>query len=129
LSKKKSGNSPLDSNPELMKKREELRGFEEIIDLIPGSRFQSKQKVDPKLNEDFELLNLLENEYQRLLQLESFFGEKLSNMEKYSQSDELVEMQNSHLESMKKQMIRVQVEPDSQMNKNLSIILNQYFSK
>jgi hypothetical protein len=126
---KKNKKNPLDHNPELLKKREALRGFEEIIDLIPGSRFQSKQKNDPKLNEDFELLNLLENEYQRLLKLEQFFFQKLSNMDKYNQIDKLIQNQMNNRDLLKEQILKFHQEIDSHLQINIAELMNQTYSK
>jgi hypothetical protein len=92
-------------HPELKRRRKDLEGFEDVIDMIPGSRFNPDKKKNPRLNDDFEYLNLLENEVKRLGQLERFFFQKLRNEEKFDQTEKIIQNQRKHISQLREEIL------------------------
>ena len=118
------------THPELKKKRKELEGFEDVIDMIPGNRFNpDRKKINPKLNEDFELLNLLENEHQRLSKLDLFFNEKISNQQNFEQADELLKTQESNIQDMRERIIKQSLDKNSYPYQNIEKLMLTCFRK
>lgn len=113
-------------NPEIARKSGQLKGFEDILDMLPGSRFETNKNA--RLHDDFELLNLLEVEIERLGRLNTFLGEKVENMKNFGQSQIQVQEQKLKNQELLDQVVEGAIRPTSILNQNIKLLFNQAFT-
>ncbi|OUR97151.1 hypothetical protein A9Q84_12555 [Halobacteriovorax marinus] len=112
-------------------KIKEMKGFEEIMDLVIDEEDQveveKKRKEIEKYNDTYQLYNFLENENARLEKLALFFGKKLNNYQKFNQTNLILEKQSTKCSDSKSELIKKLVREDSHINNSLSTLFNTLF--
>ena len=105
-----------------------MKGFEGVLDLIPGSkRAKSKDGHSSKLNEDFSLQNLLDLEIHRLEKIDMFLEKKMSLHKKFNQLEKLIEKQDRENETMRDKIILESRQDYSSLFRNMSRLYNATF--
>ena len=111
----------------------ELRGFEEVMDMVIEEKevqFQEKKRKElEKFNDSFELYNFLENETLRIKKLDDFFSYKVPNIKANSQTEELNNRQEERKVHVKDELVNRIVDINSPFHFNLQQIFNLAFSK
>lgn len=112
-------------------KVEEIKGFEEIMDLVLDEQEQveveKKRKELERYNDTYQLYNFLENEISRLEKLSLFFGKKLANYKKFNQTELILEKQSNKCSDAKIDLIYKLTKEDSHINQSLSSLFNTLF--
>jgi hypothetical protein len=109
----------------------DIKGFEDIFqEYVDSEEEKDKRRLEKnaaKSTENYELQNFLEEEHNRLTNIEVFYTKKMPAKINFSQTDKLL------VEQLKKKnvlLIKLEVEfskPDSQLQKNLSQMFNSHF--
>jgi hypothetical protein len=115
------------NHPDLKRKKGDLKGFEDVIDMIPGNRFKNQKIRDPKLSENFSLLNLLEDEDHRLKKILVFFDQKLKIKKEFEQVDKLVDSQQKKTIELRELIIQKCMGPSSEFIRNMDVLTKQIF--
>lgn len=110
---------------------DDLEGFEEVMDLIDGVPRKKKSKKNgaggnnKRLRDNFEVLNLLESEEDRLKKLGNLFYEKINNLRNFSQTDRLIEEQTRNRQIIHEKIL----ESMREVNSNYQINIENFFDK
>lgn len=109
----------------------EIKGFEEIMDLVLDEQEQvqaeQKKKELEKYNDTYKLYNFLENEVSRLEKLSQFFGTKLNNYKKFNQTNYIANKQVVISEETKTNLVKRIIPADSHLNTQLKSIFDSLF--
>ncbi|MBT3583263.1 MAG: hypothetical protein HN509_00035 [Halobacteriovoraceae bacterium] len=98
----------------------ELKGFEDVLDLIlDGKSLHTLDKKSQKSHDNYDLYNFLEQESVRLFYIDSFFGSKLKNIERFPQTELLLEKQKGNRSLMKEELTEILGRKDSPLLKHL----------
>lgn len=114
-------------------KMEELKGFEEVIDIF----FEEEEKEERELykkkisssNETHELYNFLEDERARLKLLNEIFTTKLRNLKEYPQAKNLALYQKQNMKSLHDEVVNISKEKGSILYQQLELLFNKSFKK
>lgn len=125
---KRRGRLRIDKN-----KAEELRGFEDVIDIILDEEEQKEraqtQKEIERYGDTYELYNYLESERERLEKINQFFSLKVANMQEYSQTAYLLAHQKDVRNRGRKELIEELKRENSLFIKQLNILFSKSFKK
>lgn len=105
---------------------EDLRGFEEVFDLIDNDKDKKKASSERYVN-PHELLNFLEKENDRLAKLDQFFSDKAPNLLTNPTSQNLCELQEEQIQKIQKDLWRELKKPNSIFLKNLSLLFDKVY--
>jgi hypothetical protein len=110
----------------------DIKGFEDIFqEYVDSEEEKDKRRLEKnaaKSTENYELQNFLEEEHNRLTNIEVFYTKKMPAKINFSQTDKLL------VEQLKKKNVlhsKLEIEfskSDSQLQKNLSQMFNSHFS-
>lgn len=107
--------------------KEELKGFQEILDLYPGIKVDIENKLERSRKEEVDLTTLLESELSRLDKIESFFEGKIFHPEDQKNLDLLILKQEKQLNEVKQKLIQDLIQPDSILNNSLRNMFDSSF--
>lgn len=111
------------------KRGKELKGFEEVLDLINHESPRSEREKQRRSKHDpYELYNFLELENQRLQKLEIFFNDKVQNLAEHPTTEELCDIQQNQIDQMRKQLWSILHSPNSIYLKNMRLMFNKVFN-
>ena len=110
------------------KRIKELKGFEDVIDLIDseGKQYIGAKK-DKGILEDYEIFDFLEKEYQRLGKLDELFSKKISILQKYPQLPKLVHKQKYAKDEAKSELTFLIMDENGPFIANLTHWFNTAF--
>jgi|GEM_PF-1746948 len=111
------------------KKRKELEGFEEALDLIGESGTEIRNQNKETQIEDYEIYDFLEKEIVRLEKLDQFFTTQIPLDRKYSQSQKLLEKERDATAMIKEELIEKLLRSDSGLSSFLEEIYKRSLSK
>lgn len=109
----------------------ELKGFEEVLDLIgqEGSEFTSPTETKRKGDlEDYEIFNFLEKESSRLSKIDELINKKIATIKRYPQQEILLEKQEEEKNFLKDELTHRLMEVDSQLHHKYAKWFNSVFS-
>lgn len=106
---------------------EDLRGFEEVIDLYAHDK-REKGRISDKNSDPFALFNFLERENQRLAKVDLFFREKSENYVSSKSLSQLVKIQQENLALSRSELINQLKGPYSPLMKNMKLLFNKSFT-
>ncbi len=108
-----------------------LKGFEEVLDLIPSKTTRNYKAVKggrkDRLNDNFALLNFLEIEKDRLEKVSELLERKLDQRVEYSQLDALIKKQEHYRDELKTKIKKRIQEPENIFFKQISSLYNRLF--
>lgn len=110
--------------------QEDLKGFEEVLDLYVDKQRLSERERQKDLGRNanpFELFNFLEKEKERLAKLDLFFREKLPNIESSPVTEQLLTIQQERREQTEDELIRKLSAPNSPLQKTLEHLFLKSF--
>ena len=107
--------------------KEDLRGFEEVIDLYSEAK-KEKGRISDKNSDPFALFNFLEKENQRLAKIDLFFREKSENYVSSKSLPQLIKIQQENLALSRSELINQLKVPHSPLMKNLKLLFNKSFT-
>lgn len=112
------------------KMKEELKGFEELIEGFLDE--QDEQKVKSQLSNDknydsYKNYNHLELERERVQKLSSMISRKIPNVIEHNMSGSIVEKLTSYNYNIKEEIVDEVVKFDSIFNKNIRVLFNKAF--
>lgn len=114
------------------KQREDLEGFEDVVDIMFDINIDRTSKSSTKDNDttsdSYELYNFLDTERNRLKKLDHLFGIIVPNIEVNSQTIALIELQAQELEENRELATNIVNHEDSIFFKNISELFNKAFS-
>ena len=114
------------------KQREDLEGFEDVVDIMFDINIDRTSKSSTKDNDttsdSYELYNFLDTERNRLKKLDHLFGIIVPNIEINSQTIALIELQTQELEENRELATNIVNHKDSIFFKNISELFNKAFS-
>jgi flagellar biosynthesis/type III secretory pathway chaperone len=107
--------------------------FNELLDVFDESGFEGIRLKGPRISgqkaENFELLNLLEYENQRLQKTDHFFNVKLPNETDHEVMEKIL-IQQQHSSNRKKDLlVKKFIVTNSPVNISMKKIFNQAFRK
>lgn len=108
----------------------ELKGFEEVMDLVKGPYkdiFRDDEVGNRRGHENFELLNYLENEYERLKKLDDFFFRKIQLLKDNSQDEMVLRIEQNRTNTLKNKIIESSLDIKSTVNLKACRIFNQCY--
>lgn len=108
------------------KKRKELEGFEEVLDLIDANKAEIKSDKNQQI-EDYEIYDFLEKENLRLEKLDHFFTTHLPIDKRYSQTKKLIEKEKKDVTLLREELIQEFIKSDSPLFKYLADIYKGAF--
>jgi hypothetical protein len=112
-------------------KMDEIKGFEDIMDLVLDEQEQvqaeHKKKELEKYNDTYKLYNFLENEVRRLEKLSQFFGTKLKNYKKFNQTKYISTKQEKICDETKSDLAKRLTPSNSHFNKQLQSLFDSLF--
>lgn len=107
----------------------DLKGFEEVMDLIDHDRNQSEREKQRRAKHDpYELFNFLELENVRLQKLEIFFNDKVQNLTEHPTTEKLCDIQQNQIDQTRHQLWSTLHTDESIYLKNLRHLFNKVFS-
>lgn len=112
-------------NPKTGKIDDDLRGFEEVFDLLDDER--DKKRSSERYVNPHELLNFLEKENDRLNKLDLFFSDKAPNLMTNPTTQNLCELQEENIAGIQKELWRELKKPQSIFLKNLSLLFDKVY--
>ena len=109
-----------------------LKGFEDVFeDYVQSEEYKENERRDrenSKVGEQYELLHFLEQENLRLSSLETFFTKKIPLKINFSQTSKLTLIQIDRKKFIKEKLINQLRNLDSELQRNLSSLMNSHFS-
>lgn len=109
----------------------ELKGFEDVMDLILDEHEKieekKKKRENDKLSEGHDIYNFLEVESERQRRVDRFYGKKAPNKIKHDQSDKLIEKEVERKFHLKNKLMIDLVDKDSNLIENLSLLFKHGF--
>ena len=109
------------------KKRKELEGFEEALDLINSSESEIKKNDKNQQIEDYEIYDFLEKENLRLEKLDHFFTTHLPIDKVYSQTKKLIEKEKKDVTLLREELVQEFIKSDSPLYSYLAQIYKAAF--
>lgn len=108
------------------KQKENLKGFEEILDLVTG---EETELVQPRKNqiEDYEVFNFLEKEIQRLEKTDHFIRHQIAILKETPVVDSTLDNEKIFLDKTKQKFIEKVSEADSQFYQNMDKVFTNIF--
>lgn len=107
-------------------KMNDLKGFEEVFDIIEDETNKARAKV--KVPDTYDISSFLENEEERLNTLDKLFSKKIPNMVNFPQTELLIKKQMQEKEVALDELKSKLLSPQSPFLKRVSIIFNGYFN-
>ncbi|EQC46041.1 hypothetical protein [Bacteriovorax sp. Seq25_V] len=112
------------------KMKEELKGFEELIEGFLDE--QEEQKIKSQLSNDknydsYKNYNHLELERERVQKLSSMISRKIPNVIEHNMSGSIVEKLTSYNYNIKEEIVDEIKKFDSVFNKNIRVLFNKAF--
>lgn len=105
-------------------KVKDLEGFEELIqDYYTDVEVKSPKKAQDHRLDDFDLLNFLENEHQRLEKINVAFTSKIPNYINHPQAEALCLIQEKKIDMCESEIIDILIEEESLLNANISRLM------
>lgn len=111
------------------KKRKELEGFEEALDLIGESDTEIRNISKETQIEDYEIYDFLEKEIVRLEKLDQFFTTQIPLDRQYSQSLKLLKREREATALIKEELIGKLARGNSGLSTFLADIYKKTLSK
>lgn len=108
------------------KKKKDLEGFEEILDLI-GEKGPEIRDKDQQI-EDYEIYDFLEKENLRLEKLDQFFSTHLPLSKTHSQTAKLIEKEMEEIGLLREEIIDELERDESYINEFLKDLYIKAFS-
>lgn len=108
------------------KKKKDLEGFEDVLDLIGEKDAEIKSEKDLQI-EDYEIFDFLEKETMRLEKADNFFSTHLPIDKKYSQTDKLIEKELGEVALLREELIDTIKREDSGLNQFISNLFSKSF--
>jgi hypothetical protein len=100
------------------KKLEELKGFEDVLDLFTGVDTEIAAPQAPSGPfEDHSVYDFLEREYFRLEKLDRYFGQQLPLLQAYPQTEGLIEAQKEERDFLLADLVATNIPLESPVNK------------
>lgn len=110
----------------------ELSGFEDLFqDYVESEEEKERrraEKLQAKSTENYELQNFLEEEHNRLTNLETFFTKKIPAKLNFSQTERLILEQMNRKDEIKEKLVKEFLGQESVLMKNLASMFNSHFS-
>ncbi len=107
------------------KKKRELEGFEDVLDLIDNNGVEVKTSKKDAQIEDYEIYDFLEKEVARLEKIDQFFTVQMPLEKKYSQTKGLINKETAAVQDIKDEIIEIISKEDS----NLAQFLNHLIQR
>lgn len=108
----------------------ELRGFEEVFDLIDeGQKHgqREKDRINDRSSDPYALYDFLDRENNRLERLDMMTREKIDHYVASPLVHELIERQRKDRDSSKQEIIKILKGPKSPLSKNISLLFDKTF--
>lgn len=102
--------------------------YELILDEADGKKPTRKRVVQEKFESTPEAIDFLENEYQRLNKLNTFFGIKLENLKNNNQTKALIQRQENELHSLKMELTSKMSNEESHLQKQMAFLWDKTFA-
>jgi len=121
MKKKDIVKKAIENNPE------DFKGFEEVVDILDFEDENIKKKggiTQDKGVDSFHLYSFLDQELNRLNLLDQFFTFKFSNIEDYSPTEKLIQMQSIKLHQAREELTAMILEDDSTFLKRMEFLWN-----
>jgi hypothetical protein len=109
-------------------KKNELSGFEEVLDLINGEKRKVENDQKQVGANPFELFNFLEREKVRLEKIDVLFRSKVPNLENNPISQKLCRIQEERLQISRMELSKKLSKKSSPLYKNLNDLFEKTFS-
>ncbi len=109
-----------------------LKGFEDTLDLLDEKVTIQEGKggiTSDKGHDNYQLYNYFESEMVRLNALDLFFTTKMSNIENYSPTQQLIDIQRVKLEQARQDLVRILRNPNSPFMRRLEHLWNTSVAK
>ncbi|MDC1174802.1 hypothetical protein OAT67_05385 [Bacteriovoracaceae bacterium] len=106
------------------KKKKDLEGFEEAIDLITGEKTTTVEQKKDQL-EDYQIYDYLLKENERLKKVDDLFSTKLKILEKYDQIETLIKEQQDSMAMCREELIATL----NVKNSNYMLSMDEFFRK
>jgi hypothetical protein len=109
-----------------------LKGFEDVFeDYVASEEYKDlerKERESSKAGEQYELLRFLEQENDRLKNLEIFLSIKISLKKNFSQTEELTLIQMDRKKILNLKILAEITKFESHFQKNMAQLFNSHFS-
>jgi hypothetical protein len=109
MSKKKNKKSTIITSH----KGDDLKGFEEVMDLVGLDPKKGPKNVKDSQIEDYEIYDFLEKENLRLEKIDRFFNTQIPLEQKYSQTKKLIKEEIGQVNMIKDELTIKMMSPQS----------------
>lgn len=109
------------------KKRKDLEGFEEALDLIGEKGSKVRNEKDLQI-EDYEIFDFLEKEILRLEKIDNFFTTHLPIDKRYSQTNKLIEKEHSEVALLREELVEKLSREGSELDQFMANLYAKAFS-
>lgn len=108
---------------------EHLKGFEEVMEEFSDALKPKMVKGNSKGHNSHESQRFLEQELERLTLLDNFFSKKILIMKNFSQTEELIKLQEQKIIEKKNEIIRKVNVNHQRVHQNLALLMDTHFKK
>ncbi|MCF8058347.1 MAG: hypothetical protein K9K67_03565 [Bacteriovoracaceae bacterium] len=109
------------------KKKKDLEGFEDVMDLIGQSETEIRSDKEIQI-EDYEIFDFLEKEILRLEKIDQFFTTQLPIDKRYSQTKALIEKESGDVALLREEIIDKLKQEESNLNQFMSNLFAKTFN-
>ena len=106
-----------------------LKGFEEVMDEFSDALKPKMPKGSAKTHNAHESQRFLEQELERLTLLDNFLSKKILLMKNFSQTEELIKVQEAKIIEKKNEIIRKVNVNHQRVHQNLAFLMDTHFKK
>lgn len=110
------------------KTNQQLKGFEEVMDLVGLDPASNSKALKDNQIEDYEIYDFLEKENQRLEKLDRFFSTQIPLEKKYSQTKGLIKKEISEVGMIKDELTMKLMHPTSDFQEFMDELYKKAFS-
>lgn len=109
-------------------KSQDLKGFEEVMDLVGIDARKSSKNVKDNQIEDYEIYDFLEKENLRLEKIDRFFSTQIPLEKQYSQTKKLIKKEIGEVNMIKDELTMKMMSSQSDFHQFIQDLFSKTFN-